>query len=64
MVVVLVAPRAAVRPNVVEKLALSVARDLLAVDRGGRVGAFEARREAGRLFVGGAGIAGRVLAGL
>ncbi len=64
MVVVLVAPRAAVRPNVVEQLALSIAGDLPAVDRGGRVGAFEARREAGGLLVGGAGIAGRVLAGL
>jgi hypothetical protein len=64
IVVVLMAPRTAVRPNVVEKLALSIARDLPAVDRGGRVGAFKASRETGGLFVGGAGIAGRVLAGL
>jgi hypothetical protein len=61
IVVVLVAPRAAVRLNVVEQLALDIVGDLSAVNHGGRVGAFEARREFGGLLVGGAG---RVLAGL
>ena len=52
MVVGLVAPCAAVRLDVIEQLALSIAGDFSAVDRGGRVGAFEAGWEAGGLLVG------------
>jgi hypothetical protein len=64
MVVGLVAPCAAVRLDVIEQLALSIAGDFSAVDRGGRVGAFEAGWEAGGLLVGRTGVAGCVLAGL
>jgi hypothetical protein len=64
MVVVLVAPRATVCLDVIEQLALGIVGDLSAVDRGGSVGAFEAGREAGGLLVGGAWVAGRILAGL
>jgi hypothetical protein len=64
MVVILVAPRATVRLDVIEKLALGIVGDLAAVDSGGRVGALEAGREVGGFLVSGAVVTGRVLAGL
>ena len=64
MVVIFVAPRAAVRFDVVKKLALGIVGNLAAVDGGGRVGAFETGWEVGGLLVGRAEVAGRVLAGL
>jgi hypothetical protein len=64
MVVILVAPRATVRLDVIEKLALGIIGDFPAVDSGGRVGTFKAGREVGGLLVSRAGVAGCVLAGL
>ena len=64
MMTIFMAPRAAACLDVVKQLALGVIRKFSAFDGRGRVGAFEAGRKVGLLFVGRAGIAGRVLAGL
>ncbi len=61
---VLVTPRAAVGLDVIEQLALGVVGDAAPFDRRGGVRSFQTRWEGGLFFVGGAGVASGVLAGL